>query len=303
MAAVFLVGAMALDAAFGEPRALWDRYPHPAVLMGRAVGALDRMLNVGGKQRLKGVLAVAVLAVGAWTLGGLVSWLPFGGLLEMLGAAVLLAHKSLIDHLRAVAEALPRGIDEARAAVGRIVGRDTAALDRHGVARAAIESGAESFCDGVVAPAFWFLLLGLPGVLVYKVVNTADSMIGHRTERHEQFGWAAARLDDLLNLVPARLSALLLSLAALSFEPLEAAQSEARLHPSPNAGWPEAAMARALDLALYGPRSYGGDVEEAEWFNPDGRAEATAADIEAAIALLWRGWAILLAAAVLLAAI
>jgi adenosylcobinamide-phosphate synthase len=303
MTAAYLACALALDAALGEPKALWDRWPHPAVLMGRAVDALDRRLNAGANRRARGVAAVAALVAGAWALGSVVAALPFGGLLEIAGAAVLLAHKSLVEHVAAVAAALPRGLDAARAEVGKIVGRDTDALDGHGVARAAIESGAESFCDGVVAPAFWFLLLGLPGLLVHKVVNTADSMIGHRTPRHEAFGWAAARLDDALNFVPARLSAALIAAASLSYAAFETAQADAPLHPSPNAGWPQAAMARALGLALHGPRRYDGETDEAGWFNDDGRAEATAADIDRAVALLWRAWGALLALAVLLAAL
>lgn len=303
MTAAYLAAAMALDAALGEPKALWDRVPHPAVVMGRAIDALDARLNMGANRRARGVLAVLALVLGAWAIGSLVAWLPFGGLLEIAGAAILLAQRSLVDHVRAVAEALPRGLDAARAEVAKIVGRDPQALDEHGVARAAIESGAENFSDGVVAPAFWFLLLGLPGILVYKAVNTADSMIGHRTERHGEFGWAAAKLDDALNFIPARLSVLLIAAAALSVDAFETAQRDAGLHDSPNAGWPEAAMARALGLALLGPRSYGGEVDDGPWLNEYGDPDATAAHVTRCVTLLWRAWGVLLAVVVLLASL
>jgi adenosylcobinamide-phosphate synthase len=303
MMAAYLAAAMALDAALGEPRALWDRVPHPAVAMGRAIAMLDARLNTGAGRRAKGALALLALVLGAWTIGSVVAWLPFGGLLEIAGAAILLAQRSLADHVGAVAAALPRGLDAARAEVAKIVGRDPQSLDGHGVARAAIESGAESFSDGVVAPAFWFLLLGLPGILVYKAVNTADSMIGHRTERHGEFGWAAARLDDALNFIPARLSAVLIAGAALSVDAFEVATRDASLHRSPNAGWPEAAMASALGLALLGPRSYGGAIDDAPWLNETGDPDATAAHVTRCVTLLWRAWGVLLAVVVLLAAV
>jgi adenosylcobinamide-phosphate synthase len=179
-----------------------------------------------------------------------------------------------------------------------IVGRDTAAMDEPAVARAAIESAAENFSDGVVAPAFWFAVAGLPGLIAYKAVNTADSMIGHRTPRHEQFGWASARLDDVLNLVPARLSALLLWLCGPR-GPWRPIIADARLHRSPNAGWPEAAMARVLDVALSGPRSYHGEMRDYPWVHPRGRKDIGAPEIEASVRILWRAWAILLALALL----
>jgi adenosylcobinamide-phosphate synthase len=301
MTAAYLAAAMALDAALGEPKALWDRAPHPAVVMGRAVAMLDARLNAGRNRRAKGVLAVAALSLGGWAAGSIIASLPFSGLLEIAGAAILLAQRSLVDHVRAVALALPRGLDAARAEVAKIVGRDPQALDAHGVARAAIESGAENFSDGVVAPAFWFLLLGLPGILVYKAVNTADSMIGHRTERHREFGWAAARLDDALNFVPSRISAGLIAAAALSADAFERAGRDARLHDSPNAGWPEAAMAGALGLALLGPRSYGGVIDDAPWLNEDGDPDATAQHVERCVALLWRAWGAMFAVVALAA--
>ena len=248
MSAGLLIPALLLDAALGEPRWLWDRWPHPAVLMGRAVGALDATLNRGRGRRAKGVAAVLILCVGAGALGRAIAAIPDFGVLETIAAAILLAQRSLAQHVRAVADALRLSLPEGRRMVARIVGRDTASLDAAGVARAAIESAAENLSDGVVAPAFWFLIAGLPGLAVYKVVNTADSMIGHRTPRHEAFGWAAARLDDLLNLVPARLTAGLIALGHGVWR-VGPVLRDARLHRSPNAGWPEAAMALVLDVS------------------------------------------------------
>ena len=211
-----LIAAMILDAIFGEPEPVWRRLPHPAVLMGRLMGWLEARLNHGGLRRAKGALALAGMISVALAAGWLVVALPLQPLPEVIAAAILIAQKSLIDHVRAVADALDIGLPEGRREVAKIVGRDVEALDGPGVARAAIESGAENFSDGVAAPVFWFLIFGLPGMLVYKAINTADSMIGYRNERYEEFGWAAAKLDDLVNFIPARLSAALLALAAAS---------------------------------------------------------------------------------------
>ena len=300
MSAALLVPALILDAAFGEPRWLWSRRPHPAVLMGRSIGALDRRLNRGEARRAKGVAAVAVLVAGAWAVGALIAAVPDFGLLEIIAAAILLAQRSLADHVTAVADGLRLSLAEGRQAVAQIVGRDTAAMQPPDVARAAIESAAENLSDGVVAPAFWFLVAGLPGMLIYKAVNTADSMIGHRTPRHEAFGWAAARLDDVLNWVPARLTASLIALAQGAGN-WRAIRRDAGLHRSPNAGWPEAAMAVALDVALSGPRSYHGKLQVFPWVWPEGRRDAGAADIDRAVAALWRTWALTLALVVLIA--
>ena len=205
----------------------------------------------------------------------------------LLGSS-LLAQRSLAAHVRAVATGLRRGLAEGREAVSHIVGRDPASLDAAAVARAAIESLAENFADGVVAPVVWGLLLGLPGLALYKAVNTADSMIGHRTARHERFGWAAARLDDVVNLPASRLGALWIVLAAALVPGADAGGAwravwrDAGGHRSPNAGWPEAAMAGALGLRLAGPRVYGG-VSVADAWMGDGRAGATAADVERAL--------------------
>jgi adenosylcobinamide-phosphate synthase len=302
--------ALVIDRLVGDPRWLWARLPHPVALAGSLIAALERRLNdpaLGfSARRRRGVLALLALVVAAVALGllvhGLLARLPGGLLVEALLASILLAQKSLIEHVRAVAEALRVSLQAGRSAVARIVGRDVSVLDEAGVSRAAIESAAENFSDGLLAPAVWFLLLGLPGLLAYKAVNTADSMIGHRSPRYEAFGWAAARLDDVLNWVPARLSALLIAAAA----PLAGgdarrtwavARRDARKHKSPNAGWPEAATAGALGLALGGPRRYGEVAVDGAWLGPEGRRDATPADIDAALRLVDHAWALLLALA------
>jgi adenosylcobinamide-phosphate synthase len=279
---------MLLDAALGEPRWLWDRLPHPAVLMGRAVGWCDRMLNCGTARRARGIAAMTGLGLLALGLGWALSQL--GPVVEVIVAAILLAQRSLVDHVAAVARDLRISLGDGRRAVAQIVGRDTAAMQPSDVARGAIESAAENLSDGVIAPAFWFLIGGLPGLMLYKITNTADSMIGYRTPRHEAFGWAAARFDDLLNLVPARATAgLILATHALWWQ-WDAVAREARQHRSPNAGWPEAAMARALGVALSGPRAYHGTRQEFPYVNADGRREIGATEIEAACRALWRTW-------------
>lgn len=286
--ALILLLAALLDAALGEPRWLWDRLPHPAVLMGRAVGWLDTTLNTGTARRAKGILAMAVLAFGAIALGWALHYL--GWIIEVITVAILLAQRSLVDHVADVALALRQSLPEARRAVARIVGRDTAQMDGPSVARGAIESAAENFSDGVIAPAFWFLVAGLPGILLYKITNTADSMIGYRTPKHEAFGWAAARLDDVLNVIPARLTAILISLGYGLIPQLRQIAQDARQHRSPNAGWPEAAMARALDVSLAGPRSYNGQMQSFAFVHDAGRKDIGAPDIEAACTALWRSW-------------
>ena len=300
MSAALLVPALLLDAAFGEPNWLWSRLPHPAVVMGRAVGWLDARLNTGENRKAKGVLALLVLVFGAGLTGAVISAIPDGGLLEVLAAAILLAQRSLVDHVRAVGDALRLSLADGRRRVARIVGRDTSALDEAGVARAAIESAAENLSDGVVAPALAFLVFGLPGLMIYKITNTADSMIGHRTPRHEQFGWAAARFDDLLNWIPARVTAALILLTHGRFDPAPVLR-DGPLHRSPNAGWPEAAMAVVLNVALSGPRSYNGVMTAFPWVWPEGRADPGPDQIDAACSALWRAWAGLLVLACLIA--
>jgi len=184
--------AMMLDALLGEPKWLWSRLPHPAVLMGRLIGWFDKVLNRGDSRRMKGVTVVIWICTIAAVVGTVPRLLPFGIVLEVVLAAILIAQKSLVEHVQAVADGLRQSLDDGKAAVAMIVGRDVSEMDAPSVARGAIESAAENFSDGVIAPVFWFLIAGLPGMLVYKMVNTADSMIGYRTERHERFGWAPA---------------------------------------------------------------------------------------------------------------
>lgn len=296
-----LVLALILDAIAGEPRLLWNRWPHPAVLGGRAVAWLDSRLNAGEARRSRGLLALAVLVLGAALLGLVLAWLP-GIWAEVIVVAVLVAQRSLADHVRGVAEALRVSLGSGRVAVARIVGRETGAMDDAAVARAAIESAAENLSDGVVAPVFWFIVAGLPGILVYKIVNTADSMIGYRTPRHQDFGRAAALCDDVLNYIPARLTALMIWIVSPVFWERGfwgAVRADARTHASPNAGWPEAAMARALDIALSGPRVYQGQTRDDPFVNARGRHQIGADEIDAAVGMLWRVWAVMLAVAVL----
>lgn len=246
---------------------------------GRAVGAA--------------VIAGLMLAAGliGWIVSLALAFLPFGWIVEAVIVAVFLAQRSLYDHVAAVVRAFAGGgLAAAREAVSRIVGRDPETLDEAGVCRAAIESNAENYSDGVLAPIFWYAVAGLPGLLIYKLVNTADSMIGHRNARYRSFGWASARLDDLLNLIPARLCGLLIAAAApvVGGSPKEALAimlRDARFHRSPNAGWPEAAMAGALGLALAGPRSYGGVVIEDRWMGAGGRIAARPEDISRSLAV------------------
>lgn len=280
--------ALAIDWASGEPEWVWRRIGHPVTWFGRAIAAADTRLNTGAGRRLKGALALlAVLAlftVPAALLAGVLALLgPVGLLLEAVLASTLIAHRSLCEHVAAVARA--PSLEVAREKVAMVVGRDVSVLDEAGVSRAALETLSESLSDGVLAPAFWFAVAGLPGIVAYKVVNTADSMIGHRTPRHEAFGWAAARLDDLLNLVPARLTALLTLCAAPRTLPRwREVVADAARHVSPNAGWPEAAFAASLGVALGGPRRYGPREVDGVWLNRPGRA-ATRADIKRGLSL------------------
>ncbi|MBI2241677.1 MAG: cobalamin biosynthesis protein [Magnetospirillum gryphiswaldense] len=291
--------ALALDAVLGDMNWLFRLIPHPVVVIGRLIATLDRRLNrperseAARKQR--GVVLVVIMVGGAALVGAVTSFiarvLPHAWLFEVFFAATLLAQRGLFEHVDDVARALQhKGLEAGRYAVSGIVGRDPASLDEHGVSRAAIESLAENFSDAVVAPAFWYALFGLPGILVYKTVNTLDSMVGYRNDKYRSFGWASARLDDVLNYIPARLSGLIFTLAALvaargnPWRALVTMVRDARHHPSPNSGWPEAAMAGALGLALGGPRKYPGLVVDQKWIG-QGRARTTFADIDRALHL------------------
>lgn len=297
--ATLLALALLLDAILGEPNWLWSRLPHPAVLMGKLVKTLDQSLNTGAARRIKGAAVVVILIAVALSIGYLLSL--FGPIVQIICAAILIAQRSLIEHVAAVATGLRQSLEQGRTAVSMIVSRDTGTMTSPQVARSAIESGSENFSDGVIAPAFWFLIAGLPGLLVYKMINTADSMIGYRNDRYEDFGKAAARMDDLLNLIPARLTGLLIALTSGQMRHWRAIISDARRHRSPNAGWPESAMARALDLALAGPRSYDGEMREFAWVNATASKSITAHDIDACTARLWQVWGLALAITVALA--
>ena len=297
--ASILILALLLDAALGEPKWLWDRLPHPAVLMGRAVGFLDRHLNRNRYNFLAGLLALALLMGGAYLLGTALSLL--GDVVQIILAAILLAQRSLVQHVRAVADGLRVSLGDGRRAVAMIVSRDTAGMDESAVARSAIESAAENLSDGVIAPAFWFLVGGLPALMVYKIVNTADSMIAYRTPRYERFGKATAYADDALNLIPARLTCLLIALPSGVLGQWIGITRDAGKHRSPNAGWPEAAMARAINVALSGPRAYDGQMQDFPWVGGDGARTIGPAAIDAAIAKLWQAWGIMLGLVFLLA--
>ena len=297
---VLLLLALALDAYIGDPPLLYRVIPHPVALMGRAVGWCDAKLNRSDRgdrtRRVRGVLAALALVCLAAALGWTIQWavgrISFGWLAELVVVMTLIAQRSLFVHVRAVARALEDdGLAGGREAVRHVVGRNPDYLDEYGVARGAIESCAENFSDGVIAPVFWYLLLGLPGLLGYKMLNTLDSMVGHVTPRHKAFGWAAARLDTAANYLPARGAALIIALAALGvpeaspWSALKAAWRDASKHRSVNAGWPEAAMAGALGIAIAGPRRYGERVVKDAWMG-DGRARCTALDIRRSLALL-----------------
>jgi adenosylcobinamide-phosphate synthase len=293
--------ALAIDAALGWPDRLYARIGHP-------VGGFARLIAWGeargnrpalsfATRRWAGVatiaLVVAMAAGGAWVA----EWAMRAALGPAAWAGVALlawpgiAQRSLDDHVRAVAAALEQGdLAGARVAVARIVGRDVAVLEEGGVARAAIESLAESFCDGIAAPVFWLLALGLPGLWAYKAINTADSLIGHREPRWRAFGWAAARIDDGANLIPARLGAALICIAGGGG--WRVMRRDARRHASPNAGWTEAAMAGALGIRLAGPVAYDGVVADKPWIG-DGRTELTARDVRAALRVYRRACALL----------
>ena len=306
------------ELAFGYPDRLVRAVGHPVTWIGRLISLLDALLNResddNGHRRFMGVLALAVLLLAVLVPAQLVAWvfawIPFGIVGIALVASSLLAQRSLGAHVQAVADALEiGGLAEARNAVSMIVGRDPERLDEAGVSRAAIESLAENFSDGVVAPAFWLAIGGLPAAAAYKAVNTADSMIGHHTARHEAFGWAAARFDDLINLPASRLSALLLVGAAFfttgasSRDAWQAMLRDAGKHRSPNAGWPEAAMAGALGLAIAGARHYGGVLVDDAEMGAGGRREANAADIRRALALYRAADLVLVALIGLIAAV
>ncbi len=283
---VSIFAALLIDRLYGDPKKIWSTIPHPVVLFGKLIAFATDNLNHGTGRQWKGTAFVGVSCILLAMLGVLISSVPLGEVMSILLAAILLAHKALIDHVKDVAEQLRVSDARGRMAVAHLVGRDTGELDSSEIAKAAVESAAEGFSDGVVAPCFWFLILGPAGILIYKFVNTADSMIGYRNAEFAQFGWAAARFDDLLNWIPARLSALLLLLTGSAVGRFSAVMSDARLHESPNAGWPEAATAHILDLALGGRRSYQGEIVDLPTFNSAGRELLTSGDIDDSVHLI-----------------
>jgi len=302
--------AMVLEALMGWPDSLFARIGHPVTWLGRLIEALDTRWNrdedAPSMRRAAGIAAALIVIAVAGALGGLLqSWLASGwNHVLVLGVLAwpFVALRSLYEHVSAVARPLQSGdVEQARSAVAMIVGRDPAKLDEAGIARAAIESLAENASDGIVAPLFWGVLLGLPGIAGYKAINTLDSMIGHRSERYEYFGWAAARIDDVANFIPARLTGLLFALAGR--EPRTAFACMARdgsKHRSLNAGWPEAAMAGSLSIRLCGPRFYDGKRADEPWLNESAR-DANASDIARGLKLYVRAMAGLVGLLVILA--
>ncbi|WP_194474293.1 adenosylcobinamide-phosphate synthase CbiB [Bradyrhizobium sp. CCBAU 51753] len=302
--------AMALDALIGWPNWLFARVGHPVTWLGRLIDAVDggwnRSSDPPALRRAAGVAGALLVIALAVALGWAVQTVLGSGWVRVIVVGILawplVALRSLHDHVAAVAHPLASGdIAGARAAVSQIVGRDPATLDEAGIARATIESLAENASDGIVAPVFWGALFGLPGIVGYKAINTLDSMIGHRTARHEAFGWAAARIDDVANLIPARLTGVLfVLLAPWSSQAWVCMLRNAKRHRSPNAGWPEAAMAGALGVRLSGPRIYHGSTADEPWLN-EGARDPDAADISAGLKLYRRAMLLLAGVFVVLA--
>ena len=315
----FIILAMALivDAFLGEPSWLWNRLSHPIVLIGRGIDRAEKLLNLSAlsdfAKQMRGILVAVGLLVGGLGAGVILGWavdiIPVSFLVEAVLVAIFLSGRSLYDHVAAVANGFAiGGLAGGREAVRHIVGRVPEALDEIGVVRAAIESLAENFSDGVVAPAFWYLVLGLPGLLAYKAINTGDSMIGYRNEKYENFGKATARLDDVVNFIPARLAALLIVLAAPLIggnmhRAIKCMMSDAGKHRSPNAGWPEAATAGALGISLAGPRVYGDKNTNDPLVNESGRGQVDEIDISAALRLMLAAWGSMLGAILSLSAL
>lgn len=295
--------ALLVERLAGYPLPLFRHIGHPVTWMGALISWLERELNRGAHRKLKGALMLALLLgtglAASLLIIAITRRTPYGFIIEALLASSLLAQKELGRAVKAVADGLAISLPAGRDAVRHIVGRDPDALDEAGIARAAIESLAESTSDGVVAPLFWLLILGLPGIVLYKCANTADSMVGHKSERYLQFGWASARFDDLVNWIPGRLTALLVAAAAAVVPGTDAraawttARRDARKHDSPNAGWPEAAFAGALGFALGGPRSYAGEIHDLPTFG-DGRRNLGATDILRSLRLYWAAMNVLL---------
>ncbi len=307
---LILIAACGIEAVLAYPAIVFGAIGHPVSWIGAAISALESRLNRPGfssaVRRATGIATVLLLVAVALGVGlaleMAVRAVPVVGfVLAVLIVAALIAAGSLDQHVRAVAASLHSdGLVGGRQSIAKIVGRDPDALDEAAICRAAIESLAENASDGVTAPAFWYLVGGLPGMIAYKAINTADSMIGHMSERYHAFGWAAAKLDDLVNLPASRLTGLMF-IASASVVPGASATSawrafwrDAKRHRSPNAGWTEAAMAGALGLRLAGPRVYDGVEVDDHWMG-DGRAEATPEDIDRALTIYRAAFAVTLA--------
>jgi adenosylcobinamide-phosphate synthase len=289
-----LLIALILDYLIGDPNKVWSKIPHPAVIMGKLISWFDYNFNFGSALKFKGIFAIFSLSIMACLIGQFIHLLPDYGLIELLITAILLAHNSLVKHVKDVLIGLNNSLNEGRNAVACIVGRQTKNLDESNVSRAAVESAAENFSDAVIAPIFWYLLLGLPGLFLYKMTNTADSMIGYKSEKYLLFGFGAAKFDDLMNWIPSRICGTLMCAAYLSKSNFLIMLKDAKLHASPNAGWPEAAMASILNVALAGPRSYHGKLTHYEFINSSGRHDMDRTDINDALKVLNRSWLILI---------
>ena len=300
--AIVLLAAMLLDGIFGDPKRLYRLVPHPIALLGGVIAWLEKRLNRGSHAAamqffLGAAMSFALIAFAlllGWLAMKLCAWLPGGIIIEALLASVLLAGRGLYDQVAACADALAKSASAGRDALAALVGRDPKFLDDSGIAKAAIESLGENFSDAIVAPLFWGLLLGLPGLVAYKTINTLDSMVGYRSEKHFWFGKFAARIDDLANFIPARLSALLVCLASMATSSTSwrgaaaAVTRDARRHASWNAGWPEAAFAGALGIAIAGPRRSAAGETSAAWMGKEGRARLGVKDIHLALGLYLR---------------
>lgn len=286
--------AIVLDAVAGEPKIIWEKFSHPVVLMGDIINLFEKNYNQGVNKTRNGILTIITLVIISMSVGGIIHLLPYTWILEVVIVAILLAYKSLVDHISLVSDASKSSLEESRLMVSKIVGRDVNALDESGVARSTLESAAENLSDGFVAPIFWYLLLGLPGILAYKMINTADSMIAHKNRKFMEFGWATAKLDDIVNFIPARVTAVLILISALQIKKINIVYRDAKLHRSPNAGWPETAIAVVLGVALAGPRSYNGQNGKDPFIHADGEHNLSSDHIDNGIKTLQKTWLITL---------
>lgn len=312
--AAILLFVFLADAVMGDPAALYKRIPHPVVVIGNFISWFETRLNSEGKSNgsrfvLGAVTSLATLAVFcclALLIEIFAKAIPMGWVIIILLSSSLVAYKGLFQAVNAVKNGLHVSLEEGRAAVSHIVGRDPETLDKAGIARAGVESLAENFLDGTVAPLFWFLILGFPGLVLYKSINTLDSMIGHRNDRFEYFGKFAARLDDVVNYIPARITGLLIVISAVIVPKASAGNalrcmiSDASKHNSVNAGWPEAAMAGAINMSLAGPRQYGGVMNDSPWMNERGRKDVGADDMQKALSIYLAAGAVLIVIGIML---